>query len=118
MKNSFKKFISILLLLAYLPLVISFEFVHDHSKLKGKFHTHEIEQLEHCENVCLDEESHEHFDEEDCISCFFSSFQFFETPKTQFNFSLKKEELNSHFFAKLPPYFFIRKSSRSPPFLS
>ncbi|KAA3606230.1 MAG: hypothetical protein DWQ06_01940 [Calditrichaeota bacterium] len=118
MKNNFRKFISILLLLAYLPLIVSFEFVHDHSNVKGKSHSHELEQLEHCNNVCFDEKPHEHSDEEDCISCFFSSFQFFEIPQKHFFFALQKEKRSSHFSTNSPLYFLIQKSSRSPPFFS
>ncbi len=112
MKNSFKKIISLLLLVAYIPLIVSFEFAHDHSKANEEIHSHGQEQLEFCNKVCVGE------DLNDCVSCFFSAFQFYEIPKTHFFFDLQKEKQNSQFSINSPLYFFIQKSSRSPPFLS
>lgn len=113
MKNSFKKFISVLLLVAYLPLIVSFEFAHDHSKTNEEIHSHGQEkQLEFCNKICADEELG------DCVSCFFSTFQFYEIPQNDLFFYTLKEKHDSYFSINSQLYLLIRKSSRSPPSLS
>lgn len=112
MKNSLKKFVSVLLLAAYLPLILSIEFAHNHSKFNEEIHSHAQEQLKFCNKVCVKKNLN------DCTSCFFSAFQFYETPKTQLFFDLQKAKLNSQFPTNSPLFFFVQKSSRSPPFFS